>query len=316
MEIEYLLYNHYDRQQLKFYAAESESRTQRLKAYIEMKNSNSSYKVDRFIELWNLTDEDPYLLVRDCVEESEDYEISWWSDLASFTPSSTIKNIIANKGYSLQLINEASAIRVNLDYFAIEIVQMPKNPNGTIMSNLDLLRHFRLNINNYSNHGVSPSYFEPIVEDYSIWSSNNPLGSIIEIDIPANDGAVALTEYQEGGGWIFSTVRDNNTGGLSFHPVSGNREFGLVETNGSKYFYIKGADRFEKWFMNLTYPNFDPYAFSDELWNTTTNRFEDFINNNEGQATKLPAIKFRPYWDIIKSKLMSSSTFVIPECNP
>lgn len=312
-EIEFLLYNHYDRERLDTYASGNEERTERMKEYIELKHSNFSYKVDRFIELWDALDVDPFLLIQDCVETDGSYDLSHWLNLAAFEPSTTIENDLISKNYSLQLIQQAAAPKVNLDYFSIKIDVMPKNPNGTVMTEEDLLNHFRLNINDFSTFISFPSTFTPIPSDVTLWNSNNPTSTVVGILIPGNSGAVVLAEYQSGE-WIFSTVQDNNTGGLSMHPVAGNRQFGITEVNGTKYFFIKGADRYQKWYANLLTLGLT-YEFSDGLWNGTMNKFSEFINNNYGQSTKLPSIGFRPPWPELKNKLQSSQSILGVECD-
>lgn len=88
---------------------------------------DDEYKVDRFIELNNEIEEDPDFLLRECFSGSL-YIFAFWSDIANFDPgSAVIAKINGLSGaWAIQDIESATGTRINLDYFGVNIQQMPK----------------------------------------------------------------------------------------------------------------------------------------------------------------------------------------------
>ena len=307
VEIEFLLYNHADREKLASYTQGDESRTENMKGYIALKSDDSAYQVDRFIELSNLLEDDPNALLIDCISENEEFDISFWGELATFTPSASVKSKIVSDGYSLQLIENAESARVNLDFYFIQIYEMPKNSNGQRMTNEELISYFRIHINQFSDFDpILGSTFDPIPSDQTIWVSNNPLGAIVKIDIPGDNGVVACTDFSSCC-WIFSTVKDHFIGS-GYHPVSGNRQFGIAENGGNKYFYLKGADRASTYWDNLISPLV--YGGTDQLWDNVITRFNNFITNpiQDGSTMVGSPTRHRPNWNAIKNQLKLPQT--------
>ena len=76
-----------------------------------------------------------------------------------------------------------------------------------------------------------------------LWESDDPLGSIIYIDIPIDEGVVVCTEYTNSY-WYFMTMNAPYAGN---HPVSGTRQFAYVQNpDGSFDFFVRGVDRFDQ----------------------------------------------------------------------
>lgn len=302
-EIEFLLYNVEDREKLVSYTAGDEERTKKnMKGYIKLKNLDSAYRVDRFVEMWNLLEIDPNALLIDCIGEDEEFEPEFWSELATFTPSIAVKNKIVSDGYSLQLIENAQAARVNLDFYFIEIHLMPKKSNGQRMTNEELISYFRLHVNEFTDFDpILGSTFDPIPDDQVLWNSSNPTGSIIKIDIPGDNGVVACSDFSSCC-WIFSTIKENFLGS-GYHPVSGNRQFGIAENGGNKYFYLKGADRATTYWDNFISPIV--YGGTDQLWNNVIIRFNNYITavSQGGSTTIGEPTRFRPNWNAVKQQL-------------
>lgn len=261
--------------------------------------------LDRCTELFNIVNSNPNALLLPCFSSSDPHPISFWSELASFSPNQTVLNKVDSDGFEMQFIEDSNFPNVNLDFFSMQIQQMPKKLNGQTMTNEELISHFRININTYSNVGIYGCSFEPILSDNALWASSNPLGAIVNIDIPGNDnGAVVCSDFQSCC-WVFSTLKYPGLFGIGPHPVSGNRQFGIAENGGNKYFYIKGVDKSKNWLSYIF-----GYSGGDGLWNTTVDGFKDFITDEiqDGEATVNPPDLQRPNWNSIKSQLLSTSS--------
>jgi hypothetical protein len=265
--------------------------------------------VSQVIKLNNILESDPLFLLKDCFSTNEEYDISFWSELASFTPPQSVRNKVVQDGHSLQLINNARAAGVNLDYFRIRISNMP-DINGQDMTNEELITHFRKNMSIFSNHGMFGSEFNPKPADITLWNSSNPTGTIVDINIPGDDGAVVCSDHKTCC-YTFSTLK-SPLWTIDDHPVSGNRQFGISEEGGNKYFYIKGADRGHNWFQSTLAPHY--YGGGDALWSTTVEHFKMYIDNNGGQGIVLDAIKKRPSWDAVKAVLLENQPITTISC--
>src|SRR5690606_18569798 len=139
-----------------------------------------------------------------------------------------------------------------------------------------------------------------------LWFSNNPLGSIIYIDIPGDDGVVVCTEYTNNY-WYFMTMNAPYAGN---HPVSGTRQFGYEQNpNGSYNFFVRGVDRFDSNIAeNLAYIRGmgNPFFGADALWSGFQENLNDFVNdsNSGGTSTITPPITDnRPDWDKVEEVL-------------
>lgn len=169
----------------------------------------------------------------------------------------------------------------------------------------------RLNINDFTDFPQFGTVFEPIPGDINLWNSTNPLGSIIEIDIPVDDGAVVCSDYNSCC-WIFSTVKDpvlfNNLGS---HPINGSRQFGIAENGGNKYFYNKGCER-----ANNIISKIFGYFPQDALWSGMLDNFKGWINDaaQGGQAGIMGVTTQRPSWNSVQQILMSSSPITTIPC--
>jgi hypothetical protein len=181
------------------------------------------------------------------------------------------------------------------------------------MTNDELISYFRLHINEFSDFDpVLGSTFDPIPADQALWSSNNPLGSIIKIDIPGDNGVVACTDYSSCC-WIFSTVKDHYFGS-GYHPVSGNRQFGIAENGGNRYFYLKGADRASTYWDNFISPLV--YGGTDQLWDNVIIRFNNYITHptQDGSTFVGAPTRQRPNWNRIKNQLKLPQTINHIDC--
>lgn len=259
-------------------------------------------------EINTLTLADPYALLEiDC------NQIQNWQTLAQHTAPQSVLDKIENlpnswaNEFEIQSLDEANGTVVNLDYFSVNIISLPNNPstNQQLTAN-EFLDYMRENFNDF----VNGSTFEPYCEissmcqtETDLWNSNDPLGSIIYIDITGDDGVVVCTEYTNSY-WYFMTMNAPYAGN---HPVSGTRKFGYEQNaNGSFNFFVRGADRFDSNIMeNLAYTMSlgNPFFGADSLWASFQDKTSQFVNNNGGTSTIVTPIKNRPDWDEVEGVL-------------
>ena len=261
--------------------------------------------------------ENPFALLEiDCDQ------IQHWQTLAQHTAPQVVLDKIESlpsswaNDFEIQSLDEANGTVVNLDYFSVNVTSLPNNPNtGQQFTADEMLDYMRRNFNDF----VEGSTFEPYCKNVSpsicqqetdLWKSNNPLGSVIYIDIPGDDGVVVCTEYNNSY-WYFMTMNAPYAGN---HPVSGTRQFGYEQNaNGSFNFFVRGVDRIDSnGAENILYlldwatgdeeePN--PFFGADDLWESFQNNIRDFANNNGGTSSIISPVKNRVDWDKVKEVL-------------
>jgi hypothetical protein len=215
--------------------------------------------------------------------------------------------------FEIQSLSDASGTMVNLDYFSVQVNTLPNKPNiepAEQFTAEEFIDHIRRNFNDF----VEGSTLEPYCEiesmcetETNLWNSEDPLSSIIYIDIPLDDGVVICSEYNSAY-WYFMTMNAPYAGN---HPVSGTRQFGYEENaDGTFNFFVRGVDRFNESGVENTSHILD-WVFGDEdttnafdgahdLWETFQTKTNDFVNNNGGSSSKLTPIKNRPDWEKVK----------------
>ncbi|QMU66500.1 MAG: hypothetical protein GKR88_20890 [Flavobacteriaceae bacterium] len=164
----------------------------------------------------------------------------------------------------------------------------------------------------------SDTTFEPYCEiasmcqtETTLWNSNNPLGSIIYIDIPGDDGVVVCTEYTNSY-WYFMTMNAPYAGN---HPVSGTRQFGYEQNaNGSFNFFVRGVDRIDSGVMELLASS-QIFGGADSLWAFFQAKTSQFVNNNGGSSTIVTPVKNRPDWDKVEEVLSGERPISDLGCN-
>lgn len=274
-------------------------------------NNNFIECFEEFIEaqINEELEDNPFLLLDiDC------NQIQNWQTLAQHTAPQSVQNKIDNlpsswaNNFEIQSLSDAGGTMVNLDYFSVSVTNLPINPNtNTSFTANEFLDYMRRNFNDF----VEGSTFEPYCEissmcqtETDLWNSNNPLGSIIYIDIPFDDGVVVCTEYTNSY-WYFMTMNAPYTGN---HPVSGTRQFGFEQNfDGSYNFFVRGVDRFDSNLVeNVSFglDGFDnAFQGADDLWESFQNKTQQFINNNGGSSSIVTPVKNRPDWDKVQEVL-------------
>lgn len=271
---------------------------------VSLLKDNPDYKWVRLKEVYDLIDDDPYALVKNC-----DPHYSNWSDLASFVPSGSVLQRIQNSNgtWSVQDIQDASGARVNLDEFSVRVQTLP-TVNGQQLTAKQLLDHVRKNINDFA-----PEFLPyDIPYDSVTWFSDNPLTAILKINVAATESGDVITSQYEECCWVFTTLKGSITGS-GVHPVSGNRQFGYRAVNGGFEFYTKGADRTTTWYHGI-FDSGIAFAGADALWTGLQNNLVQYVTSNGGQAPSTQTIINRPKWDDVKNMLKSDTPITFIPC--
>ncbi|KOS06711.1 hypothetical protein AM493_12225 [Flavobacterium akiainvivens] len=251
-------------------------------------------------------------------------DIQEWLNLIQFAPPQSVVNKInsldqQNFGdYNIQYIQGARGAICNMDYFPVKISVFPTNPQtGQPFTPFQFLNYVRTNLNNFVDTTIS-SFFPSTITGYNeaqIWNSSNPVNAIIHINISgaAGDGSVICSK-STGTTWMFTTIEvpwkstDEFDG---IHPVSGNREFGLMANSDGTYtFYTRGADRMTDSLESLMAENNivqDVFEKPDLLWNSLRSNIYYYVENNNGSADPIsttPSIIHRPAWNEVKRVLI------------
>lgn len=222
--------------------------------------------------------------------------------------------------WQIQSIENAEGVAVNLDYFPVNITVMPFiNGSNTRATPQEFLNCIRTNINSFVN--TNYSYFSPhpaLIGEDQRWL-NNPLGSIISIDVPGpDDGSVIISDYTSSY-WTFTTITDpwNN-----LHPVSGNRKFGFKASQNGYVFFTQGADRITNKAGNLiaeitAIAAGQPLQFmaADNLWISFQNKIKDFVDAHGGAATVGQSVANRPKWSKVDQAIKNNKSLTTVDCN-
>ena len=273
--------------------------------------------------LWELLEENPYgLLDIPCDEIREWLEVGRHEvpdQVARRLQGGEFEEVVVSPdgvafiNPRVHLLTEAAGGIVNMDYFSLTI---------TDWGDLDPAQAFeqiRRNFNLY----IDPAFAElepyPAGQDASAewakWRSNDPLGTVLIFNIInpfgpiprfADRASVVMSDYQSGSRWRFSTVWTPVALG---HPVSGNREFGLVNNQDGTYtFYTRGVDRTTAWYDEVLADGSsvfleEPIQFiqADRMWTQMMQRALRDLQLRRGSGYLSAAVTKRSNWDSLES---------------
>jgi hypothetical protein len=227
-----------------------------------------------------------------------------WEDLLRFRPPQQIVSALSARNMRVQVFEEATGPDVNLDYYPILVTKLP-SVNGQQLTGEQLMRTIRMGIAGQNPIFLdgSLSTFEPYdADDNTKWTSANPLGSVLFIDVAGPDNAaVVMTAFQDES-WRFSTATTPRTGQ---HPVTGNREFAFVETTpGSYKYYTRGADRSSGYLESQAAVDESlTYAKGDQLWRSFQQRVAAWVAAHDGVAKVQARHSQRYRWAYVRSVL-------------
>ena len=183
-----------------------------------------------------------------------------------------------------------------------------------------LLEYFRLNINSFINTKIAKfaPYKENGYDATSRWNETgkDAVGAVVNLDMDIN-GDVVLSDYTSNAGSASMTVSTIWSTLSGYHPVQGNRRWGVYTvTNGQyKVFYTMGVDRisrdFFSWGNSLMENAFSTSGFeeADKLWRSLQTNMVNFINTNGGKASVAAEIVVRTPYETIKDYLNGTITF-------
>lgn len=228
-------------------------------------------------------------------EEKLDRILTNWTDLASMQYGDELSKLCKKNGGFIQPLNEAMGDTLNLDYYSVAIERLPPS-----LSASQLLEVFRVNMNELVDTAFST--FHPF--DEAKWRTTFGVGDFVHIRMVPGDWYWAYQSNDEGsvivsqageGYWIFTTIAISGDG---FHPVSGNRKFGItIREAGGFEFYTTGVDRPTTGLDNALENAI--FTGANGLWTSLIERMTNFINESGGAAKANAPFIVRPKWDSI-----------------
>lgn len=248
-------------------------------------------------------------------------ELDDWQAIALHQVPQSVKSKLSNiknqtswwSNWEITDLDDAASARINMDLFPVKISSLPNKPNTNQKYTPDeFFEFFRKNINLFAEK------FTPIKDDYygiddtALWFSDNPLGALIHIEIPIDNGTVVCSGVSSNT-WIFSTIKAPMSMGYDgIHPVAGNRVFSYHMVGNEMYIYTRGVDRVSQVATNS--PNLANYlietsAFlgADQLWKGMQEKLSDYVNTRGGDAAKIPAKTYRPNYSKVKNYLKNKA---------
>jgi hypothetical protein len=235
-----------------------------------------------------------------------------------FKPEKMLRKALwrSTRGGYFQLIEDGVG-HLSCDYYAIKINRLPSH-EGEPIEPIDLLRHIRLNLNDFVDPSLAkfrPYGFNEETQrrNRAQWMSELPKGALLHIDIPVpfpdspvEDDATVMVSHATTHSWIFSTVFTPKLwqAGNGAHPVNGNREFGVATGGDDRHtIWTRAADRLNglletggEW-LGLVSKN------QDRLWRGFQDRVVQFINDSGGSARASEPVVRTFDWDEVRSYL-------------
>ena len=286
----------------------------------------NGYYYDRLAEISDLTGTDENsILPCSQLQLFKQFSEQFFQNLTIFSAPQSVKdriqNIINNNNHFttsnlfIQTLNDAKGAVLNCDFFPINITALP-TINSHTQTPEEFLEFFRLHMSDFITPGIYNTvlftpYIDGGLDETSRWSQfgSSTIGTLIHIPLTTPfDGSVIETDYTINPGppanssYTFSTI---HTPLDHYHPVSGNRRFGIYRDQaGTLVFYIAGVDRISTnsiAFGNAIASFFGQGGFTqaDLLWRDIQKNMITFINNNGGHAATfsgLPDYTARPDW--------------------
>lgn len=250
------------------------------------------------------TDATPAAFDRGLAPEGGDAAWRGWTDLILHRVPQPIIADLAKRGISIPRLRDAYG-DINLDYYGVRISKLP-SMHGKQLTPEVMLAHIRRNFNSFVD--TNNSSFPPLDNriDKPRWESDEPLGAVINIQIHALGGidqGLVVCSRAEPRLWIFTTAHGVPQG---YHPVTGNRMWGIREDGDSWILFTRGADRatqFVDWAANIVDL---VWHGAEALWLGFQARVKEFVNANYGSAVIIQPESRRWPWAQIQSQLSAS----------
>ena len=291
------------------------------KEFIEILCKVPNAKFGRFRDLKDLIEQDPWALIQDCAQQNglntQDY-----LDLYNLPfPQECFDRLSTNIFLGPhQPITDGNVPLANIDYYGVEITQMP-DTNGDNLpdTNAELYQEFRNSFTDLAsgekddfqfscnvpfsstNTGDINWDFIPFLpEDQSDFNSDNPISSVLLIEasayingnlfdnIPTDEGAIIVSDFTTND-WTISTIRTTSNGS---QPFSGNRQWGwIINEAGNTELFTRAVDvaRINKVLNLIKGTDTDCqqetyYDIADATWVNLQEEIEQWIIENGGQA--------------------------------
>ena len=315
-----------------------------------LKKADEEVKLDRIEELYLLLKDNPNALLENC----PDYDLQTYSDLLNLqVPNSIIEQLNSyglcgvldptttiNTQYpcfSLQTIEEGSSALVNIDYYAVEITQIPDfNGDGSSDTKEQLYQKFREKFTEFASGMTtitSTNCFSPIPGniyaswtftpydgniDLPLWESRT-IGARFFIDANANnlnalvaDNGAIITIQENEFNFIVNTIYTPRS---LTQPFSGKRMWGIrTNQNGNCEIFTRGVDTakplalialFGLEFLNPECDDKDYFVIADRTWRNLQAKISQFIEDKGGETTikepKVVHMSFKQFYEKLKS---------------
>ncbi|MDX8554659.1 hypothetical protein MK851_13635 [Tenacibaculum sp. 1B UA] len=314
--------------------------------YLNIIEGIPNAKFNRYEELLDLFENNPFVLLQDCIQENG-LAIENYQQLYNHTLPRTCKERLNNLGggYNDQPLNAGNAAVANVDYYGVEITKNPDfNVDGKPDTNAEVFQAYKRNFTSWASGSKKDFQFSCDIPfdsddkanvswkfvpygstDATIWNSANPLTAIIGIDassdIPfgdaiSDDGAIMISAYTSQY-WIGSTIQTPFSG---TQPFSGNRQWGyLTNQKGNLELYARAVDvarvsgiiRFSE--DNSECSENTYYNIGEATWSNLQEQIKTWVNANGGVATVVPKTAIR--FDKTKLKELLESNETINQIN-
>jgi hypothetical protein len=214
-----------------------------------------------------------------------------WQELISFRPSLAMQGSLESQNMSTQHIEENDFSRLNTDYLGLTIKLLPIKPNAgrnQRFTEAEFFEYVRTHLTDFAPQ------FQPYSPGSGSWATA-PLGFVWRIDLPNapdwGDVVTALYSNSENNRrWRFTTITTDLDGS---HPVTGNRDFGLVNNNKVDFtFYTRGADRNNR----IAIPDDVVFWQGELFWRTVLGNLATFVNTNGGITGDLSVTRMTTPW--------------------
>ena len=315
-----------------------------------LKRTDEEIKLDRVGELYLIIRDNPNALLETC----PDFDLQTYSDLLNLEVPISIIEQLNSYGlcgnidpttttntqfpcFGLQTIEEGSSALVNIDYYAVEVTQIPDfNKDGNPDTKEQLYQKFRENFTELASgmttitttncpsplDVVNASWmFVPYDEsiDLPLWESRT-IGARFFIDanteevlakLIADDGAIITIQENEFS-FIISTIYTPRS---STQPFSGKRMWGIrTNENGNCEIFTRAIDTAKPIpIINLfgEVPGFtecddlDYFEIADRTWSNLQSEISQFISTNGGTGTikdpRVVHLDFKQVYEKLKS---------------
>jgi len=318
--------------------------------YFSIREELPFARLDRYLELIEKIEIDPWALIQDCAEQNG-LDTQNYLDLYNLPFPQECSDRLFNMGveWHHQPITDGNVPLANIDYYGVEITTYPDfNNDGNPDSEAEIYQAFRDNFTdlasgevddfqfscnipfNSDNTGDINWEFIPLTNQDGIdFISNNPISSILLIEadaagilptIATDDGAVIVSDFTTND-WTISTIMTANNG---TQPFSGNRQWGwIINQNGNLEFFTRAVDVANISILlnigaNTECQQETYYDIAEATWENLQQEIADWINSpesNGGQATIIPKTAIRVDKEKIEELLTSTETINQINCD-